>query len=310
MNSTSLAIVTDAWTPQVNGVVKTLHETRDALSSSGYLVNMLTPEQAHAQCLPPVLKALELDPFLPEAHFGLAGILTWHQFDWKAARPHWERAIELSPSYAEAHIFYSHYLGIIGELDKSKEHAELAVELDPNNPFTLGLYGVQLSMCDEFEKALDIAERALSMAPGYAFAYRARLLAHIGLGNEEEVIQVVADIIRSVGNTEIADVFESTYRNNGFEATMLWDADRLSQVYESKGIPAFDIAFSYNLGGDYESAIDWLEIAAERSDPNLPYMFAFIRGPDIRQNPRFIALLERIGLDYWAANSGAGVVQR
>jgi glycosyltransferase involved in cell wall biosynthesis len=43
MSATSLAIVTDAWTPQVNGVVKTLHQTRDALSRSGYLVSMLTP---------------------------------------------------------------------------------------------------------------------------------------------------------------------------------------------------------------------------------------------------------------------------
>ena len=265
-------------------------------------IGMLTPEQAHARCLPPVLKALELDPFLPEAHFGMAVISTWQQFDWEGARPHWERAIELSPSYAEAHIFYSHYLGIIGELDKSKEHAELAVKLDPNNPFTLGLYGVQLSMRSEFDKALEIAEKALSMAPGYAFVYRAQALAHIGLGNEEEIIRVVADIIRSVGNAETADVFESTYRNSGFEATMLWNAERLSQVYESEGIPAFDVAFSYNLGGDYESAIDWLEIAAERSDPNVPYMFAFMRGPDIRKHLRFIALLRRMGLDYWAAN--------
>jgi glycosyltransferase involved in cell wall biosynthesis len=43
MSSTSLAIVTDAWTPQVNGVVKTLQKTRDALEQSGYQVTMLTP---------------------------------------------------------------------------------------------------------------------------------------------------------------------------------------------------------------------------------------------------------------------------
>jgi glycosyltransferase involved in cell wall biosynthesis len=43
MSVVSLVIVTDAWTPQVNGVVKTLQQTRDALSRSGYLVSMLTP---------------------------------------------------------------------------------------------------------------------------------------------------------------------------------------------------------------------------------------------------------------------------
>jgi TolB-like protein len=273
-------------------------------------IGMLTPEQARTQCLPPVLKALELDPFLPEAHFGLACIRTWHHFDWEDARAHWERAIEINPSYAEAHIFYSHYLGFIGELEESTQHAEIAVELDPYNPFTMGLYGVQLVIRNEYEKALDVAAKALSMAPGYAFGYRPQLFAHIGLGNEEEIVRVTADIYRSVREPEIADILESTYRSDGFEAAMLWDADNLSQLYESGRFPAFDIAISYSLAGDYESAINWLEVAANRSDPNTPYMIAVMRGPGIRKHPRFIALLKKMGLDYWAANSEARVVQR
>jgi glycosyltransferase involved in cell wall biosynthesis len=43
MTDASLAIVTDAWTPQVNGVVNTLHRTRDELVRLGYQVTMLTP---------------------------------------------------------------------------------------------------------------------------------------------------------------------------------------------------------------------------------------------------------------------------
>lgn len=78
---------------------------------------MLTPEQARGQCMPPVQKALELDPFLPEAYMGLAAIFAWQLFDWDAAERNFERAIELNPSYAEAHMFYSHFLGIIGELE-------------------------------------------------------------------------------------------------------------------------------------------------------------------------------------------------
>jgi serine/threonine-protein kinase len=266
-------------------------------------IGMLTPERARTQCLPPVLKALELDPFLPEAHFGLACIRTWHHFDWADARAHWERAIEINPSYAEAHIFYSHYLSFVGELEESTQHAEIAVELDPHNPFTMGLYGVQLTMRNEYEKALDVAAKALSMAPGYAFGHRPQLFAHIGLGNEEEIVRVIADIYRTVREPEIADVLESTYRNDGFAAAMLWDADNLSQLYESERFPAFDVAISYSLGGDYESAINWLEVAADRLDPNTPYMIAAMRGPGIRRHRRFIALLERIGLDYWAAIS-------
>ena len=266
-------------------------------------LGMLTPAQAQTQCLPPVLKALELDPFLPEAHFGLAGISTWHQFDWEGARPHWERALELNPSYAEAHIFYSHYLGIIGELEKSTEHADTAIGLDPHNPFTIGLYGVQLVMRKEYEKALETAEKALNMAPGYAFGYAALWRAHDGLGNDAETLRVFANIIRNVHRRpEIADTLESTFRDDGFKAATLWQAERQSKRYESDNIPAMDVAIFYSLGGDYESVIDWMEIAVEGSDPNAPYLGVLTRRSGIRGHPRFIALLQRMGLIYWAAN--------
>lgn len=40
-----IAIVTDAWTPQVNGVVRTLTETRRELQALGHDVMMITPER-------------------------------------------------------------------------------------------------------------------------------------------------------------------------------------------------------------------------------------------------------------------------
>ena len=40
----TIMIVTDAWYPQVNGVVRTLSQTREELTSLGYNVVMLTPE--------------------------------------------------------------------------------------------------------------------------------------------------------------------------------------------------------------------------------------------------------------------------
>jgi TolB-like protein/Flp pilus assembly protein TadD len=152
-------------------------------------IGMLTPQEAREQCFPPVLKALELDPFLPEGHMALAALTTWQLFNWEAARPHWERAIELNPSYAEAHMFYSHYLGILGELDKSTEHIEKAVELDPLNPFVIGLYSIQLVMRDEYERAIEVAEQALSMAPGYGFGYGTLVIAHDALGNQDEAVE-------------------------------------------------------------------------------------------------------------------------
>ena len=39
-----IAIVTDAWYPQINGVVRTLTKTREGLEALGHEVMMITPE--------------------------------------------------------------------------------------------------------------------------------------------------------------------------------------------------------------------------------------------------------------------------
>ena len=41
----SIAIVTDAWYPQMNGVVRTLTTTCDILRAHGHQVDMITPDQ-------------------------------------------------------------------------------------------------------------------------------------------------------------------------------------------------------------------------------------------------------------------------
>ena len=266
-------------------------------------VGMLTPQEARERCFPPVLKALELDPFLPQAHGALAGLTTWQLFDWEAARPHWERSIELNPSYAEAHMFYSHYLVIMGEFDKSTEHIERAVELDPLNPLLIGLYSIQLVMLDEYAEAIVVADQALNMAPGYAFGYSTLVIAHDALGNEEEAIRAVANALRLVGeNPDAAELLETAYQRDGYEAANLQLADFLVAASESRKVDPMTISMAYEMGGDYESSIDWLEISAERQDPNTPYIGAAVKDPAVLAHPRYKALVKRIGLDYWANN--------
>ena len=40
-----LALVTDAWPPQVNGVVRTLQRTKAELESLGHEINVISPDQ-------------------------------------------------------------------------------------------------------------------------------------------------------------------------------------------------------------------------------------------------------------------------
>jgi Tfp pilus assembly protein PilF len=52
-------------------------------------------------------KALEIDDTLAEAHASLAHVKDLYEWDWQAADLDYRRAIELNPSYATAHFWYT-----------------------------------------------------------------------------------------------------------------------------------------------------------------------------------------------------------
>ncbi len=271
------------------------------LCSFAAQAGVITPNEAQEQCLPPALKALELDPLLPEAHLGLAVIATWTLFRFDEAVGHFERAIELNPSLAEAHIFYAHLLGILGRLEQSSMHADRAVRLDPANPFMHGLYSIQLNMRNELEEAIRTAEHALSMAPGYAFGYVTLMFAHDTLGNEAEAVAAQANMLRNVtGAPEAADFFESAFEDLGYEAANVKLAEALIEQSRNAHVPAFFIAVAFEQGGDYERALDWFETAVATFDPDAPYLGVMMKDPGIRTNPRYKALLRKLELNIWA----------
>lgn len=268
-------------------------------------MKILSPPEARAQCRPPIKNALELDPLLPEAYSGLAGTLTWQHFDYDAARPNFERAIQLNPSFAEAHMFYSHYLGIVGELEKSSEHMQLALELDPMNPFVHALAGAQLVMLGEFERAVEVAQRVLDENPGFGFGYGTLSLAHHYLGNEDVAFAAFADFLEHVvGMPEVATKARELYARLGYRDATLELAQLMIEQTPIAQISPTTIATLYENGGDVEKAIDWYETAFRNFDPDSPYTGVLSKTPEINAHPRFQQLLRDMKLYHWADKYG------
>jgi non-specific serine/threonine protein kinase len=77
-------------------------------------------------------KALAIDPNMAEGHALLAGAY-WNEWKWKDAEREFKRAIELNPSYADAHHWYGLYLSWLGRGDEAIAEVKRALALDPLN---------------------------------------------------------------------------------------------------------------------------------------------------------------------------------
>jgi adenylate cyclase len=75
-------------------------------------------------------KALSLNPSLAEVHASLGG-LAFAKWEWGAAEPELQKAIQLDPKYFEAHRLYSIYLRTMRRFPESIREAKLCDELNP-----------------------------------------------------------------------------------------------------------------------------------------------------------------------------------
>jgi len=262
---------------------------------------LITPAEARERCLPRLEKALALDDSLPEAHMGYATHMTWQQFNWEEADAAFLRAIELNPSYAEARMFYSHYLTLMGRAAEGTEQMRLALELDPLNPFVRGLYGVQLMMIDDYQGAVRVIEDVMSSTPGFGFGYDILGYAYHLSGEEDKAIAAAANHYRVTrGDPTGALALEEAYVGGDYTGALIHAAEILTEHAKTAHVSPKDIGVLYEQAGEPEKAIDWFEVAYRKYDPGMPYMGALTKSPSVYTNPRFIKLLRDLRLDYWA----------
>ena len=210
----------------------------------------IPPKEGGPRCAEPLLRALELSDDVAEVHLGLALGYWVYDYDWPATYRAFDRALELNPNYAEAHIFYSHFLANMKEFERSTEHAEIAMELDPLNPFFRGLYGTQLAMIGELEKGAEIIEETIETTPGLGFGFDVLWWSHGSLGRYERAYRAARDhFIIAVGNAEAAAAMERGFEEGGFERAMISAADSLVKQSIDSYMPAFEIAALYDWGG-------------------------------------------------------------
>jgi len=263
-------------------------------------MGMIRPQVARERCLPSIEKALELDDSLPDAQLAYAVHMTWLWYNWEEGNAAFQRAIELNPSFAEAHMFYSHFLTLTGRIEEGTEQMRLALELDPLNPFVRSLHGVQLLMAGDLQGAIRVTEEVLASTPGFGFGYSTLVWAYHHLGEKDKAIAALANEFRvSMNFPEGALALERTYAEGNYTGAFLASAQALEKRSKTIYVGPLNIGGIYELAGEYEKAIDWYEVGYQIKGPGIPYLGPN-GSPAVNSNPRFIKLLRDIKLDYWA----------
>jgi serine/threonine-protein kinase len=257
------------------------------------------PQVAGPKSMEAALKAVELDPNSAQAHEALALAKTWREWDWAGAEEAWQRTFELNPNGANAHAYYAHYLAIVGRVEEAFPHSELAIELDPFNSLYHALYGAALIFARRYQEALVALQTALETQPDNPIALFTLAEAFYGGGMQDELVANQRLLIKD--DPELLEAFDNGMNVAGFESAQRKVADLMAARFESTEgnvSPWFGeiiIAWRYFFAGDFDRAVDWVEVAYESHNPNLPYFVAPIYEP-LYKDPRFQDLMKKMNL--------------
>ena len=140
----------------------------DATQRLGEYANLSSAEVL-AKAEPLVGKALTLDDRLGEAYASLAGLETM-KGNVPAAEANFRKAIELSPNYSMAYMWYGL---LLRDRDPGKqlEMFRKALELDPLSPVVNVNIASALRAAGRPEEAVERCRRAIEIEPGLANAY-------------------------------------------------------------------------------------------------------------------------------------------
>jgi serine/threonine-protein kinase len=262
------------------------------------------PRLAGPKAAAAALRAIALDEGSAGAHFALAGVKTFTDWDWDAAEPEWRRGLELDPNNAISQAYYAHFLAIVGRTEEALQHSERALEIDPINALVHGLHSDVLYFDRRFEEALAAAQTALEMQPGQQPADGVRQFALLSLGRRDEQLERQWD--RIARDPERVAAFEQGMAEGNYKGAQRAIADLLAARYENAdGVPdaevrrtymPFNIALRYVDAEDPERSMDWLEEAFEVRDPMLPYLRNPLYYDLLHTNPRYQALLRKMNL--------------
>jgi serine/threonine protein kinase/Tfp pilus assembly protein PilF len=258
---------------------------------------LIPPNEAFPKTKTAALKALEIDDGLAEAHVSLASILE-HELDFSRAEIEYKKAIELNPGYATAHHWHALFLSYQSQHEEAIEEIERARELDPLSPRINANVGFVLYLARKYEQAIGELKKSAELFPEHAanYGYIGEVYALMGLYDKaRSAFNHALELEAGAGEFILWPAYCYARSGNRTEAQK-----RLENVieYSNKNfVSATEIARVYTGLGDTEQALMWLDKAVSENDAILVRLKVDPTLDPLRSNPRFSALLRKIGFE-------------
>jgi DNA-binding winged helix-turn-helix (wHTH) protein/TolB-like protein len=257
-----------------------------------------SPQSAMPLARTAALKALEIDGSLAEPHASLAHVKTNYEWDWAEAERLSRRAIALEPKYATAHQWFGmHDLAPRGRLEEAIAETRRARQLEPLSAVFNAFVGAALFSARRYDEALEECRKAIDLHPDFGVAHWYLGRAYLQKGRHREALaELQTAVTLSGGSPLMKGTLGVGYALAGDRAAAEGTLAELTKLRAESYASALDLADIHAALGDREQAFRWLDQAAAERSFHLIYLKVWPELDPLRSDPRFKALVLRLGL--------------
>jgi len=249
------------------------------------------PNQAYIKSKEAVVKALEIDDSLAEAHNSLGMIKYMYEHDWITAEEEFESAITLNPNYGAARQEYGEFLACLGRFDESVKQIKQAQRIDPLSLMFRAIEYLPFYLSHDFDKAIEMCVKILEIDPDFrpARVYLGRCYREKGLYEEalEELKKVDSQVDIGITLANMGKKQEARRMINDYMDTAIQSDSPV--FYES-------VAKIYFAMEEDDQGFLFLNKALEQNE-SLRLLKFYPLYDRVRSDPRFKAIMKKVGLE-------------
>ncbi len=248
-------------------------------------------------------KALDLDPDQSQALDAKALMILMQEKDWIQSARLYRRALA---SRDNTSAITGYGIFILPALNRLEEAIHLYSEAEQRDPLHAGFkanLAILMLYNGDAAGAIDKALEALQLQPGHLFAFMALIEAYTQDKQYARAKAMLARVPPKLKN------HHSILAREGLYYAAVGDREKAMEIYRSMlaSPPEVPVAISSSLAltlGDVEGAIDLMELVADERGFSMPWLRGLYRdNPMLENHPRYLSLLDRMGLDDASASS-------
>jgi adenylate cyclase len=254
--------------------------------------------EGQSKALEAATRALKLDDGLPEAHASI-GLIMMSDMKYLEARNELQRAIQLNPSYASAHHFYSNCLLELGNLNEAVEEIKRARELDPLSPVIELALAQQYALAGRLDESLSMLDKLLEREPSFASGYLGRAICYWLKDMKDKAF----DDVKSHHNLSKDDEYYklTTAWLHGWFGDRKKALNLIDEVLRESGDRPKDlgwVAGCYAVLGERDEFFKWVDRAISMKSFTVLWLRYTPACDKVRSDPRFPEIFKKLGLPY------------